>query len=484
MRWSCSEALTISYNSRQENPVSGFFRFWSFVISDPVRIPRPDHSISRKRLSRAALQTLYGLKDAGYDALLVGGGVRDLLVGLNPKDFDVATNAEPEQVHEVFKRCRLIGRRFRLAHVRFGPEIIEVATFRAAPRSPDEEDVDEVHAADAALSDQNGNGCDNGGDADHMLDDRGRILRDNVYGNMQQDAFRRDFTINALYYDIRDFAVVDYVGGMDDLAAKRIRLIGDPVTRYREDPVRMLRAVRFASKLGFSIDPAAAEPIPELTHLLADVPPARLFDEMTKLLLSPQGEANFDGMREFGLFDVLFPAVAQAMAQDDTGATEKLIRLSLQSTARRMAEDKPVTPSFLYAALLWQPVCAQTQVLREAGTPPAPAMAQAASEVVVQQCQTVSIPRRFSGMCADMWHLQARFEFRRGKRPYRMLEHKRFRAAYDFLLLRAQVGEVPQELADWWTRFQEVDADERESMIQDAPSGPKPPGSRRRRRRR
>ncbi|MGJ8668581.1 MAG: polynucleotide adenylyltransferase PcnB [Oceanococcus sp.] len=461
------------------NPITGFFRLWSLVISDPVRIPRPEHSISRSRLSRAALQTLYGLKDAGYEALLVGGGVRDLLVGLNPKDFDVATNAEPEQVRDVFRRSRLIGRRFRLAHVRFGPEIIEVATFRAAPRSPDEEDVDEIHAVDEALQ----NDEPTSSDEDHLLDERGRILRDNVYGNMEQDAFRRDFTINALYYDIRDFAVVDYVGGMQDLADKKIRLIGDPVTRYREDPVRMLRAVRFASKLGFEIEQSAAEPIAELTGLLADVPPARLFDEMIKLLLSPQGEANFDGMSNFGLFQVLFPTVASAIENDDSGATEKLIRLALQSTAKRMGEDKPVTPSFIYAAMLWRPVCRAMQALLDSGTPAAPAMAQAASAVVSEQCRTVAIPKRFSGMCADMWHLQARFESRRGKRPYRMLEHKRFRAAYDFLLLRAEIGEVEQELADWWTRFQEVDESEREDMIQAAPSGPKPSGRRRKRRR-
>ena len=424
------------------------------------------------------MQTLYGLKDAGFEALLVGGGVRDLLVGLSPKDFDVATDAEPEQVREVFRRCRLIGRRFRLAHVRFGPEIIEVATFRAAPRSPDEEDVEEMHAADEALQ------SDDNGDEDHLLDERGRILRDNVYGNMEQDAFRRDFTINALYYDIRDFSVVDYVGGMQDLADKRIRLIGDPVTRYREDPVRMLRAVRFASKLGFEIDASAAEPIRGLTGLLADVPPARLFDEMIKLLLSEQGEANFDGMREFGLFQVLFPVVEAVLQQEQGERAGQLIRLALQSTAERIRQDKPVTPSFIYAAMLWQPVCERAQALRDNGVPASPAMAQAASEVVAQQCQTVAIPKRFSGMCADMWHLQARFEQRRGKRPYRMLEHKRFRAAYDFLLLRAQVGEVAQELADWWTRFQDVDGEARQDMVQAAPSGPKPAGRRRRRRRR
>lgn len=420
---------------------------------------------------------MYGLKDAGYQALLVGGGVRDLLVGLDPKDFDVATDAEPDQVHEVFKRCRLIGRRFRLAHVRFGPEIIEVATFRAAPRTPDEEDVEEMHLADEALE------RDEPEAEDHVLDDSGRILRDNVYGNMEQDAFRRDFTINALYYDIRDYSVVDYVGGMQDLADKKIRLIGDPETRYREDPVRMLRAVRFASKLDFTIDEAAAKPIPEHTDLLTDVPPARLFDEMNKMLLNEQAEANFDGLREFGLFDVLFPVVERALVADEQGKTEKLIRLALQGSAQRIAEGKSVTPSFLYAALLWHPVSQRAEALRGEGMPPAPALAQAANEVLAEQCESVFIPRRFSGMQIDIWHLQARFDQRRGKRPFRLLEHRRFRAAYDFLLLRAAIGEVPQELADWWTNFQLNDPDAKKAMAEAAPSGPKR-GNRRRRRRR
>ena len=454
----------------------------SSSISDPIRVPRPEHTISRSRLSRAALQTLYGLKDAGFQALLVGGGVRDLLVGLDPKDFDVATDASPEEVQETFRRCRLIGRRFRLAHVRFGGEIIEVATFRAAPRSPDEIDAEEIAEVDAELA--AGEDDDDGAEAAHMLNDSGRILRDNVYGTMEQDAFRRDFTINALYYDIRDFAVVDYVGGMQDLAERRLRLIGDPITRYREDPVRMLRAVRFASKLDFTIDESAAEPISELTGLLADVPPARLFDEVLKMFLSQKAETNFDGLLNFGLFDVLFPQVAEAMAADESGQTETLIRLALRSTAQRMAAEKPVTPAFVFAAMLWAPACTACAALREQGVPPAPALAQAASEVIGLQCRSVAIPRRFSGMQADIWHLQSRFEARRGKRPFRLLENKRFRAAYDFLALRAQAGQVDQALVDWWTQFQEVSHDERKQMADAAPAGPDTGGGAGRRRRR
>ena len=278
---------------------------------------------------------LYDLGRAGYEAYLVGGGVRDLLAGIQPKDFDVATDAKPEEVRDVFRRARLIGRRFRLAHVRAGGEIIEVATFRAQPRSPEEGEEQAEEALD---------------DHDHMLDEGGRILRDNVYGSLEDDAFRRDFTVNALYYRVTDFSVVDYVGGMDDMVARQIRLIGDPETRYREDPVRMLRAVRIANKLGFDIEVATAAPIRELADLLTDVPGARLFDEVLKLFLSAQAEKNFDDLIELGLFQVLFPQTAACLHQD---GVETLIRGALQGTAARVREDKPVTPAFLFAALLW-----------------------------------------------------------------------------------------------------------------------------------
>ncbi len=475
----------------QRTPVAGFFTYSEYLsISSPVRIPRPEHSISRARLSRAAVQTLYGLKDAGYEALLVGGSVRDLLLGLNPKDYDVTTDADPEQVQAVFRRCRLIGRRFRLAHVRFGPEIIEVATFRSAPRTPDEEVPDEDAELDdefdEALEEVDAAPLSNGLDNDHLLHESGRILRDNVYGSMEEDAFRRDFTVNALYYDIRDFAVVDYVGGVADLEAKRLRLIGDPETRYREDPVRMLRAVRFASKLDFVIDPSAAEPIAQLKHLIVDVPPARLFDESLKLFLNAHAEANFDGLRHFGLFDVMFPTVAQALESPRGELAEQIIRLALRSTQNRIKADKPVTPGFLFAAFLWVPVMDLAQRLREEGATPVDALTRAAQDMIAGQVEHVAIPRRFSSMQADIWHMQPRLEFRRGKRPFRMLEHKRFRAAYDFLLLRAQAGDADQDLADWWTRFQEVGQEERQAMADSAPASPggAPSGRRRRRKRR
>lgn len=434
------------------------------AISDPIIIPRDQHNISRKTLSRGAVDVLYELGRAGYEAYLVGGGVRDLLAGIQPKDFDVATDAKPEEVEQVFRRCRLIGRRFRLAHVRMGPEIIEVATFRAQPRSSDE---DPEH--------------DDDGDDDplHLTDDGGRILRDNVYGTLEDDAFRRDFTINALYYRVTDFAVVDYVGGMDDMRAKRLRLIGDPVTRYREDPVRMLRAVRIANKLGFTIDPPAAGPLPNLAPLLVEVPPARLFDEVLKLFLSEQAEKNYADLLSTGLFGALFPMTVEALAAyPDTSA---VIQGALAGTAFRVREGRPVTPAFLYAALLW-PVVRQAIAPKLAdGASLAQALTATGSDVVSEQVERVAIPRRFSTPMREIWQLQPRFERRRGKRPLRLLEHPRFRAAYDFLLLRVAAGEVEQELADWWTEFQEANPVERQHAADNAPGSREP---RRRRRRR
>ena len=406
---------------------------------------------------------LYELGRAGFQAYLVGGGVRDLLAGLQPKDFDVATDAEPEQVAEVFRRCRLIGRRFRLAHVRMGPEIIEVATFRAQPRASDE---DPEHEDDD--------------DPLHLTDDGGRILRDNVYGSLEDDAFRRDFTINALYYRVTDFSVVDYVGGMDDMRAKRLRLIGDPDTRYREDPVRMLRAVRIANKLGFAIDDSAAAPIADMAGLLAEVPAARLFDEVLKLFLSADAEQNYADLTKHGLFAAMFPMTANALAEHP--ATEAVIRGALAGTALRVREDRPVTPAFLYAALLW-PVVYQAITPRLAGGESvAQALTATGGDIVSEQVDLVAIPRRFSTPMREIWQLQPRFERRRGKRPMRLLEHPRFRAAYDFLLLRVAAGDAEQELADWWTEFQEANPVERKVAADNAPAGRE--GRRRRRGRR
>lgn len=367
---------------------------------------------------------LYGLKDAGYEAYLVGGGVRDLLAGLEPKDFDIATSAHPEQIRKVFRNCRLIGRRFMIAHVRAGEEILEVTTFRGA------------------ITDS------------HERDETGRILSDNVYGTLEEDAFRRDFTVNALYYDIRDFSIADFAGGVDDLQARQLRLIGDPELRYREDPVRMLRAIRIANKLGFEIAADTAEPISRLAPLLREIPPARLFDEILKLLLNKDAVANFEELRRYGLFAELFPATERAInaAKRDL----QLLRIALASTAERVKRDLPVTPAFLYGALLWPPYADRAYELEyERGHDAVTAQNQAADEILARQQARIAIPKRFSLPMREIWSVQPRFEDLRPGRARRLLTHPRFRAAYDFLLLRAQAGEPGcAALAEWWTQAQ------------------------------
>ncbi|HHC71642.1 MAG TPA: polynucleotide adenylyltransferase PcnB [Thiotrichales bacterium] len=416
----------------------------------PRIIPRSEHIISRDNISENALKVLYRLKKAGYESYLVGGGVRDLLLGREPKDFDVATDASPEEVRALFRNCRLIGRRFRLAHVHFGREIVEVATFRG--QTPDDE---------ARLQDENG-----------------RLLRDNVYGTIEEDAWRRDFTINALYYNIRDFSVVDYVGGMEDLEAGCLRLIGDPETRYREDPVRMLRVVRFATKLGFRIDPETEAPLFELGHLLDDISPSRLFDETVKMFLAGNALQTFEMLRHYDLFRHLFPQTEEVLAREEEGFPLTLVARALENTDLRVAEGKPVTPFFLYAALLWEPVRSKARdMVGEEGISEQEALRIAANLVISKQSRSTAIPRRFSLPMREIWEMQSRFEYRVGKRPLRLLTHPRFRAAYDFLLLRAQCGEESEELAAWWTEFQEKGEDEQRAAI-------RPAGKKRRRRRR
>lgn len=419
------------------------------TISEAARIAREHHPVSRKLISPAALKVLYTLNEAGYSAYLVGGGVRDILAGIEPKDFDVATDAHPEQVRELFRSCRLVGRRFVIAHVRFGREVIEVTTFRGA------------------LTDS------------HERDETGRILSDNVYGaDICADALRRDFTVNGLYYDIADYSLLDYVGGIQDMQARAIRLIGDAELRYREDPVRMLRAVRIANKLQFHMTPETREPIPRLASLLCEVPPARLFDEVLKLLQCRDAVANFQGLVETGLLAELFPGLHACI---DEPGVRPLIDAALANTARRIANDQPVTPAFLFATLLW-PVVSRLAARHEAeeDMPPAVALGTAADRVLVEQVERVAIPRRFSAPAREIWMMQGRFAFRRGKRAERLMGHPRFRAAYDFYCLRAQVGEADPEIAQWWTEAQ---------SSQDAPppapaDAAGPPRRRRRRRRR
>ena len=388
-------------------------------------IPRDGHNISRKDISQNALRVLYRLRDAGFGAYLVGGAVRDLLVGGSPKDFDVATDATPEQVKSLFRNCRLIGRRFRLAHVVFGREIIEVATFRA--------NTDD-------------------GSGDRELHEGGRLLRDNVYGSIEEDAVRRDFTANALYYAIEDFSVRDYVGGFEDVRNRVLKLIGDPETRYREDPVRMLRAVRLAAKLGFTIDPATAEPIPRLAALLRDAAPARLFEECLKLFLSGHAVESFLGLERHGLLAALLPESAGAMQANRSGALRTMLLEGLRGTDERVATGEPVSPAFLFALLLWPAYCRQLMALQAQGMHAAEAQRRAADRVTLHELQVVALPRRFSAPMQEIWLLQSRFQQR--KRVGRLLAHPRFRAAFDFLVLREAAS--PEHAADvaFWREAQ------------------------------
>jgi poly(A) polymerase len=402
--------------------------------SQPVLIPRPKHNISRVNISPNALKVLYRLHDAGHRGCLVGGGVRDLLLGREPKDFDIATDARPEQVQRLFRNCRLIGRRFRLAHVQFGQEIVEVATFRACGDDSEE---------------GNGPGVERAAD--------GRILRDNVYGSIEDDAWRRDFTINALYYDIASFAVLDYVGGMADLKAGLIRPIGDPVQRYHEDPVRMLRAVRFAAKLGFRLDPAAEAPLHRLGPLLEKVPPARLFDEILKLFMGGSAIQTFELLRHYRLFGWLFPATERCLSQQQRHYPKTLLVRALAGTDNRLAEGKTINPTFLFAALLWEPLRERMRHLHADGLDDHDALQAAADAVTQEQIRHAALPRRYSLPMREIWELQERLVQTTGKRPLRLLGHPRFRAAYDFLLLRAEADDGAAELADWWTRFLALD---------------------------
>ncbi len=417
----------------------------------PEIIARGDHTISRANISPGALKVLYRLKDAGYQGFLVGGAVRDLLLDIQPKDFDIATDAHPEEVRRIFRNCRLIGRRFHLAHVRFGHEILEVATFRAAHTELDEDHgVDEVeHRA---------------------IDEHGRILRDNLYGTIEEDVWRRDFTANALYYSIEDFSIWDYVGGVQDTRDRVLRLIGDPATRYREDPVRMLRAARFAAKLDFTLHPGTEQPIHELAYMLDRMPPARLFDETMKLMLSGHAVPSFEWLCRLELLEHLLPDVAAALEAAPESAAARVVELGLEGTDDRIRDDKSVTPTFLFAVLLWP------AILHELGSPDGPLpddperLLEACDRVIGRQLRRIAVPKRFSLPMRELIMLQTRFERRSGRRALRLLEHPRFRAAYDFLLLRAEAGEADRELADWWTQLQEAPADERLAMVEGRPA--------------
>ncbi|WP_407362766.1 polynucleotide adenylyltransferase PcnB [Pseudomonas luteola] len=410
----------------------------------PIVIPRSQHALEREQISRHALSVVDRLEKAGYQAYLVGGCVRDLMLGVEPKDFDVATNATPEQVRAEFRNARVIGRRFKLVHVHFGREIIEVATFRAN-HPEEEEDEDSVHSA---------------------RHESGRILRDNIYGNQEQDAQRRDFTINALYYEATQERIFDYANGASDIRNRLIRLIGDPEQRYQEDPVRMLRAVRFAAKLGFEIEEQTAAPIRRLAHLLRDIPASRLFDEVLKLFLSGNAERTYELLVTYDLFAPLFPATAEALEKNPE-YTGRLIKQALANTDARIREGKPVTPAFLFAALLWPALPARVDYHQEKGLPPIPAMQEAAHDITLEQCRRIAIPKRFTIPMREIWDMQERLPRRQGKRADMLLENPRFRAGYDFLLLRESAGERTGNLGQWWTRYQEVSDSQRREMIRE-----------------
>jgi len=466
-------------------------------VTTPLIIPRAEHSISRSQISENALKVLYRLKEAGYASFLVGGCVRDLLLGREPKDFDVVTDARPDQIRELFRNARIIGRRFRLVHIHFGREIIEVATFRALPHDANEWAAsDDAEDGEMLRDDLAATAAQEVAEVEEPVEGnsrRGRRSRErhlepvnpNIFGTQEEDAHRRDFTVNALYYDIRDFSVRDYVGGMDDLRAGVLRMIGDPETRYREDPVRMLRVVRFAAKLALRIDEQTAKPIRELAALLADVPPARMFEEVLKLFHGGHALETWEQLRHYGLFRYLFPSTDESLAEEEEHFPHMLLPSALASTDKRIEQDKPVNPAFLFAAFLWEPVRERTALLIANGMHPVEAQNKAAEDVLREEQRHVSIPKRFSFPMREIWSLQSRLARRQGKNAAKIFEHKRFRAAYDFLLLRAQAGEESQELADWWTRYQEVDGHSRNGMAQSlSGEGNGPARNRKRRRRR
>jgi poly(A) polymerase len=391
-----------------------------------------DHGIDPKLVSPNAIRVTQTLQDAGFKAFVVGGAVRDLLLGVKPKDFDIATDATPEEVKRLFRRAFIIGRRFQIVHVMFGQELLEVTTFR-------------------------GNGSNNA-----PKDEHGRVLRDNNFGPQHEDAARRDFTINAMYYDPATQSVLDYHGGIGDIRAKTLRIIGQPEARYREDPVRMLRVVRFAAKLQFTIEPATRAPIPVMAPLINNVPTARVFDEMLKLLMSGHAMACLNELRAAGLHHGLLPLLDVVLEQP---IGMKFVTLALESTDNRVKAGKGVSPGFLFASLLWHQVLEKWNAYRAAGEPPIPALHLAADDVLDAQTENLALQRRIASDMRDIWAMQPRFERRTGKSAYKMLENPRFRAGYDFLLLRCESGELEAELGQWWTGFVDGDNAERERLV-------------------
>jgi poly(A) polymerase len=397
-------------------------------------------SIKESAISTNASKVISRLQDHGFQAYLVGGCIRDLLLRKTPKDFDIATDAHPEEVRELFRNSRIIGKRFRIVHVRFGREIIEVTTFRG----PHADEYDENHS------------------------DSGMTLNDNIYGTFEEDVFRRDFTMNAIYYEPQEEEIIDLANGTADIENQIIKTIGDPTGRLREDPVRMLRATRFQAKLGFGLESDLQNSIRSLGYLIQDVPPARLFEEVLKLFLSGYGTAAFDSMIENDIYGWLFPDSQRSM---ENHATEELVRLALTSTDQRIAKKMPVTPAFIYAAVLWYPFVEEKKRLEQEEGMTHDAAHEAANNMISKQQLFTSIPKRFSGPMRDIWFLQSRLPSRFGQKPDRIMEHKRFRAAYDFLLLREQSGEETGRLGEWWTEYQEATEERKVAMKQSSNNG-------------
>jgi poly(A) polymerase len=422
------------------------------TLKDPIVLSRDQHPISRQFISTSALKVLYRLNKGGYDAYLVGGGVRDILLGLEPKDFDIATNATPEQIKALFRNCRLIGRRFRLAHIVFGREIIEVATFRGHHDDSDKQDKKTSKQSED-----------------------GMLLRDNIYGSIDEDAERRDFTINALYYSTKDFKVYDFANGVKDVENRIVRLIGDVETRYREDPVRMLRAIRFATKLDMEIEAQTKAPIRTLAPLMANIPAARMFEEFLKLFISGKAVANFEQLRHYHLFKFFFPAVDQALDNNDE-LLERFIMQAMTNTDKRINNDQRVTPAFLFAAMLWYPLQKYIQQLNANNSlAPQDAFFAALNEIMPEQQRSIAIPKRFQGVMKDIWILQDKLSRREGKRAFKAYEHPKFRAGYDFLLLRSEAesdNTQLAELAQWWTDFQNVSSEAQLQMVKGIKGAP------------
>lgn len=406
------------------------------VINAKYIIQRKDHKVSKTDISDNAIKVLNKLNNAGFQAYLVGGSVRDLMLQKAPKDFDIATNATPTQIRNLFRNARIIGRRFKLAHIIYHREIIEVATFRG------HEDTDE----------------------NHKTNDKGMLIRDNVYGTLEEDAWRRDFTINSLYYNIQDSSIIDFTGGVSDVTQKHIRMIGQPDTRYQEDPVRMLRAIRFSAKLKFDISPETANPIYELNTLITHISGSRLFDEMTKLYQCGAAIKAHQLLVNFNLFKHLF-AQTHLLLDSKKYPMKAFLTIALENTDKRISEDKPVTPAFLFAVFLWFPFLAKVESLKNQGIDPLPAIDQAMSFVIKEQNNVVTIPKRYTQAIREIWMMQYRLPKRLGHRSYYLLQHPRFRAAYDFLVMRALVGDESVALADWWTTFQAVEDSKKEEMI-------------------